>query len=234
MSSKNEMKLMVFDPEMSMNKIDPSNFNPPKRISPMVLDELRRDIKKVGVLNPILLVEKKGNGTIYEIADGHRRFSACRALGKKTIPAIVTRGNTADIYSRQFITRRPSGSEVIYVYRKEPNALPSRIRTELDNFMEKYGEENFFKLSDKGATANTFRIIRRIDGYMSRSLLPGKWGDRNKRDNLVRLAHWMIDLKQQGVLNALIKTNLPSAAKQILKAIETNTDLVFAMSTKEP
>jgi len=51
------------------------------------LDRLKESIEKSGVLVPVLLRPAK-NGN-YEVISGHRRMTACKALGIDTIPAIV-------------------------------------------------------------------------------------------------------------------------------------------------
>lgn len=49
--------------------------------------ELMMSISENGVLVPILVRPQESGG--YEIVSGHRRTQACKALGMKTIPAIV-------------------------------------------------------------------------------------------------------------------------------------------------
>ena len=51
------------------------------------LDRLQESIEKSGVLVPVLLRPAE-NGN-YEVISGHRRMTACKALGIDTIPAIV-------------------------------------------------------------------------------------------------------------------------------------------------
>ncbi|MGD0636440.1 MAG: ParB/RepB/Spo0J family partition protein [Nitrososphaerales archaeon] len=52
------------------------------------LDELEESISRVGLLQPII-VRKKGSQS-YEVVSGHRRLASCRALGMKSIRAIIT------------------------------------------------------------------------------------------------------------------------------------------------
>jgi ParB family chromosome partitioning protein len=53
---------------------------------------LKDSISKIGVANPIVVRYQHGG---YEIISGHRRTEACRELGIKTIPAIVS--NVSDM-----------------------------------------------------------------------------------------------------------------------------------------
>ena len=52
-------------------------------------------ISKMGLLQP-LVVERRPNGA-YEVVAGHLRLQACRALGWKTIPAVILEGKPADL-----------------------------------------------------------------------------------------------------------------------------------------
>ena len=55
------------------------------------IDELAENIKKRGLLQPIRVVEADApNEGKYEIIMGQRRFLACRKLGWKEIPAIIS------------------------------------------------------------------------------------------------------------------------------------------------
>ena len=51
--------------------------------------ELTESIRRYGVLDPIIVRKRPGMGGGYEIVSGHRRYEACRRLGKKDIPLIV-------------------------------------------------------------------------------------------------------------------------------------------------
>ena len=51
------------------------------------LDRLKESIRESGVLVPALARPKKGGG--YELISGHRRMTACKALGLETMPVII-------------------------------------------------------------------------------------------------------------------------------------------------
>ena len=51
------------------------------------LDRLKESIRESGVLVPALARPKEGGG--YELISGHRRMTACKALGLETMPVIV-------------------------------------------------------------------------------------------------------------------------------------------------
>lgn len=72
--------------DIPIDRITPSPFQPRKTFEREPLDELQASIAERGVLVPIL-VRKRGDG--YELIAGERRWRACAALRRQTIPAIV-------------------------------------------------------------------------------------------------------------------------------------------------
>ena len=69
-----------------VDRIRPNPHQPRKTFDPSTLDELRASISEHGVLVPVL-VRELADG--YELIAGERRWRACAALGRATIPAIV-------------------------------------------------------------------------------------------------------------------------------------------------
>ena len=53
------------------------------------MEALVESIRQYGVLNPIIVLERRHFGDNYEIVSGHRRYEACKRLGKFDIPVIV-------------------------------------------------------------------------------------------------------------------------------------------------
>ena len=53
------------------------------------MEALVESIRQYGVLNPIIVRERRHFGDNYEIESGHRRYEACKRLGKFDIPVIV-------------------------------------------------------------------------------------------------------------------------------------------------
>ena len=53
------------------------------------MEALVESIRQYGVLNPIIVRERRQYGDNYEIVSGHRRYEACKRLGKFDIPVIV-------------------------------------------------------------------------------------------------------------------------------------------------
>lgn len=72
--------------EIPVDRITPNPYQPRKHFDATALDELKISIAEFGVLVPII-VRARGDG--YELVAGERRWRACAALGRATIPAIV-------------------------------------------------------------------------------------------------------------------------------------------------
>lgn len=72
--------------EIPLAEITPNPFQPRQSFDPAALDELKTSIAEYGVLVPII-VRRRGDG--YELIAGERRWRACAALLRPTIPALV-------------------------------------------------------------------------------------------------------------------------------------------------
>ncbi len=72
--------------ELPLAEITPNPFQPRKTFASESLDELSASIAEYGVLVPII-VRRRNDG--YELVAGERRWRACAALMRPTIPAIV-------------------------------------------------------------------------------------------------------------------------------------------------
>jgi ParB family chromosome partitioning protein len=72
--------------QIPVERIRPNPHQPRKTFDPQTLLELQASIAEHGVLVPIL-VRERGDG--YELIAGERRWRACAALQRATIPAIV-------------------------------------------------------------------------------------------------------------------------------------------------
>lgn len=73
---------------LPINTIVSGAFQPRTKFNQEYLDELAQSIRKNGVMQPILVRKKSGNGN-YEIIAGERRWRAAKIAGLKEIPAIV-------------------------------------------------------------------------------------------------------------------------------------------------
>ncbi len=79
--------------EIPVAAITPNPYQPRTTFDQDALDELQASIAIYGVLVPII-VRKRGEK--FELVAGERRWRACAALRKETMPAIVREGDNRD------------------------------------------------------------------------------------------------------------------------------------------
>lgn len=71
---------------INITKIEPNREQPRRSFDEDALEELTESIKQFGLLQPILVHDKK---TYYEIVAGERRWRAAKKAGLKEIPVII-------------------------------------------------------------------------------------------------------------------------------------------------
>ncbi len=82
LSQNNEFK------PVPLNLIDVNELNVRKEIDREDLEELKKSISTLGLLQPIVLMKKSGTDRL-QLIIGQRRYRACKELKKQTIPAII-------------------------------------------------------------------------------------------------------------------------------------------------
>jgi ParB family chromosome partitioning protein len=80
--------------EIPIDQITPNPFQPRQVFDEAALAELRDSIAEYGVLVPIIVRKKEAGG--YELIAGERRWRACAALQKATMPALVRSSDDRD------------------------------------------------------------------------------------------------------------------------------------------
>lgn len=81
--------------QVPLSEIRPNPEQPRQIFDPESLAELAESIKEKGVLQPVI-VKRASDGGVVLVA-GERRVRAARLAGLEKIPAIVTKGNEAEI-----------------------------------------------------------------------------------------------------------------------------------------
>jgi ParB family chromosome partitioning protein len=72
--------------ELAVDEIRPNPDQPRRTFDAAQLEELTRSIVRHGVLQPVVVRQARDG---YELVVGERRWRACQAAGKQTIPAVV-------------------------------------------------------------------------------------------------------------------------------------------------
>lgn len=79
---------------MKISMIEPNREQPRKNFDEDALQELSESIKQYGVLQPLLVSDKKD---YYEIVAGERRWRAAKMAGLKEVPVVVKEFSTQEI-----------------------------------------------------------------------------------------------------------------------------------------
>ena len=93
--SENSTNLKIRDLPLEILVPDPNQ--PRQTFVQESLKELADSITRHGLLQPITVKQKRGQGGIFMVVAGERRYRAFQILGRETIPAIVTTGNADEI-----------------------------------------------------------------------------------------------------------------------------------------
>ena len=83
-SSKSET--IKTEQTLNINRIEPNKHQPRKEFNEDALQELAESIKQYGVIEPLVVVKRKG---YYELIAGERRWRAARLAGLKEVPVVI-------------------------------------------------------------------------------------------------------------------------------------------------
>ncbi len=78
--------------ELKLGQIVPNPYQPRREIHPQQVEELARSIETEGLIQPIVVRERKGK---FELIAGERRFRAFQHLKRETIPARIIEASDA-------------------------------------------------------------------------------------------------------------------------------------------
>ena len=81
-------KLENKDNLVSIDKISIGQFQARRRFDNEALNQLADSIKKIGLIQPIIIIKKKNNS--YELVAGERRLKACKLANINEIPVIIS------------------------------------------------------------------------------------------------------------------------------------------------
>ena len=93
-AAKPEVKAETPDSIVDINLVEPNREQPRKNFDEDALQELSDSIKQFGLLQPILVQDRK---TYYEIIAGERRWRAARVAGIKKVPVIEREASTKEV-----------------------------------------------------------------------------------------------------------------------------------------
>ncbi len=141
------------DMVVSINDVEPNRDQPRKNFDDESLIELSESIKKHGLIQPILVVNR---GTFYEIVAGERRWRACKLAGLKEIPVIVRDFTEQEIVEIALIEN---------IHREDLNPIEEALTYKrlMSEFNLKQDEVAERVSKNRATIANSVRLLKLCD-----------------------------------------------------------------------
>ena len=138
---------------VKITKIEPNREQPRKNFDEEALQELADSIKQFGLLQPILVQDRK---TYYEIIAGERRWRAAKLAGLKEVPVIIKDYTDQEIVEISLIEN---------IQREDLNPIEEalaykRLLTEFDLKQEEVAER---VSKSRTAVTNSMRLLKLCD-----------------------------------------------------------------------
>ena len=151
--------------ELPLSELTPFKNHPFKVKNDAEMEELMKSIADTGVLSPALARPKEGGG--YELISGHRRLTACKALGMDTMPVIVRQLTDEEavitMVDSNLQREHILPSEKAFAYKMKMDALKSQgKRTDLTSYQvgTKFDAASEIGKSGNDSRIQVFRYIR--------------------------------------------------------------------------
>ena len=147
---------------MNINKVEPNREQPRKNFDEDALLELAESIKQFGVLQPLLVQDKK---SYYEIIAGERRWRAAKLAGLKEVPVIIKNLTDQEIVEISLIEniQRENLNPI------EEAAAYKRLLTEFNLKQEEVAER---VSKSRTAVTNSMRLLK-LDERVQQMVIEG-------------------------------------------------------------
>ena len=138
---------------VNINKVEPNKEQPRKNFDEDALLELSESIKQFGVLQPLLVVDRKD---YYEIIAGERRWRAAKLAGVKEVPVIVKEYTDQEVVEISLIEN---------IQRENLNPIEEAIAYKrlLNEFNLKQDEVAERVSKSRTAVTNSMRLLKLCD-----------------------------------------------------------------------
>ena len=150
-----KIEKIEFDFKMlDIDKIRPNTWNV-NEMKAETFGRLIEEIKEVGFVEPLQVIEDKENPDNYIIIGGEHRYLACKHLGYKSIPCVVLKsGKFDDVDLQKFVSIR------LNILRGKIN--PEKFVKLYDEMADKYGAEALQKLMGFTDTEEYMKLVKAI------------------------------------------------------------------------
>ena len=135
---------------VNINKVEPNREQPRKNFDEDALQELSESIKQFGVLQPLLVQDKKD---YYEIIAGERRWRAAKLAGLKEIPVIIKKLTDQEVVEISLI-------ENIQRENLNPIEEAQAFKRLLEEFQLKQDEVAERVSKSRTAVTNSMRLLK--------------------------------------------------------------------------
>ena len=135
---------------MKISMIEPNREQPRKNFDEDALQELSESIKQYGILQPLLVSDKKD---YYEIVAGERRWRAAKMAGLKEVPVVVKEFSTQEIVEISLIEN---------IQREDLNPVEEAMAYKrlIDEFHLKQDEIAERVSKSRTAVTNSMRLLK--------------------------------------------------------------------------
>lgn len=135
---------------MKISMIEPNREQPRKKFDEDALQELSESIKQYGILQPLLVSDKK---EYYEIVAGERRWRAAKMAGLKEVPVVVKEFSTQEIVEISLIEN---------IQREDLNPVEEAMAYKrlIDEFHLKQDEIAERVSKSRTAVTNSMRLLK--------------------------------------------------------------------------
>jgi len=139
---------------VNITKVEPNREQPRKNFDEDALEELAESIKQFGLLQPILVQDRK---TYYEIIAGERRWRAAKKAGLKEVPVIIKNLTEQEIVEISLIEN---------IQREDLNPIEEALAYKklLTEFNLKQDEVAERVSKSRTAVTNSMRLLKLCDG----------------------------------------------------------------------
>ena len=135
---------------IKISMIEPNREQPRKKFDEDALQELSESIKQYGILQPLLVSDKKD---YYEIVAGERRWRAAKMAGLKEVPVVVKEFSTQEIVEISLIEN---------IQREDLNPVEEAMAYKrlIDEFHLKQDEIAERVSKSRTAVTNSMRLLK--------------------------------------------------------------------------
>lgn len=159
---------------VNITKVEPNREQPRKNFDEDALEELAESIKQFGLLQPILVQDRK---TYYEIIAGERRWRAAKLAGLKEVPVVIREMTDQEIVEISLIEniQRENLNPI------EEAAAYKRLLTEFNLKQEEVAER---VSKSRTAVTNSMRLLK-LDERVQQMVIEGMLSTGHARALLV-------------------------------------------------